>query len=247
MNNIKSAVILAAGMGTRLRSVTNNMIPKGFLVVNGQTLVARSIKKLRQQGIEKIYIVTGNLSEFYEELAEKNNDIVTYKNEEYSTTGSMASLAILRGIVNEDFVLLESDIIYENKALANAINNENNSCVMISGQTNSGDEYYIELKEGVLYKASKDKSQLGSIYGEWVGISKISNELFQEMVIKFDESTNRQYGYEDCIIDASRKVYTGYEKVEDLIWGEIDDESHLKRINEKILPKLELKGEEHVK
>lgn len=238
MGTIKTAVILAAGMGTRLSSVTNGMIPKGFLPVNGQALVERSINKLRECGIEKIYIVTGHLSDFYERLANENNNITTVKNDEYSTTGSMASLAKLKGIINEDFIVLESDLIYEKKAVVEAINFGYESCVMLSGKTNSGDEYYIEVKNDNLHKGSKDRSLLDEVYGEWVGISKISMNLFNKMVENYENTSIKQYHYEDAMIDSTKEIIIGYKKIEDLIWSEIDDESHLDRVLNTIIPKL---------
>ena len=103
MSRIKTAVILAAGMGSRLYEVTDDSIPKGFLRVNGKTLIERSIEKLRSIGIEKIYIVTGHLHEHYDKLAEKYNYIETRRNRRYRTTGSMTSLSILENELKEDF------------------------------------------------------------------------------------------------------------------------------------------------
>lgn len=244
MNNIKAAVILAAGMGTRLRSITNGEIPKGFLSVNGRTLVERSISKLRECGIEKIYIVTGHLNEFYEKLAAENEGIVTVRNENFANTGSMASLAVLENIINEDFLLLESDLIYEKRALLEAIKFGYNSCMMISGKTNSGDEYYIEVKDNNLHKGSKNKAVLKDVYGELVGVNKISMELFNVMLREFKNTEIKQYHYEDAMIDAAKSIIVGYKKVEDLVWAEIDDESHLERVERIIIPKLKAINEE---
>ena len=144
MSRIKTAVILAAGMGSRLSDITNDQIPKGLLSINGKTLIERSIEKLRSIGIEKIYIVTGHLSFKYDELANKYKFIKTKKNRKYKATGSMTSLAILENEIKEDFLLLESDLIYEVYALIKAVNYEKKDCILLSGKTNSGDECYVE-------------------------------------------------------------------------------------------------------
>ncbi|SHI12050.1 Choline kinase [Clostridium collagenovorans DSM 3089] len=243
MKDIKSAVILAAGMGTRLRGVTNNMIPKGFLKIEDKGLVERSIENLRSVGIKKIYIATGHLSEFYENLAKKNDFIEVKKNENFANTGSMASLAIFKSILNEDFLLLESDLIYEKRALIECMNYSGKDCVLVSGKTNSGDEVYIELKEGSLHNACKDKAKVESVYGELVGICKISKELFDTMVSQYENTSVAQYHYEDALVDSAKTMKIGCHKVEDLIWAEIDDESHLKRVKNDIIPKLRIKNE----
>jgi len=258
MRNIKTAVILAAGMGSRLQDITNDMLPKGLIKVNGKSLVERSIEKLRSLGIEKVYIVTGHLNEFYDELAKENNYIQTRKNRKYKATGSMTSLSILEDELKEDFLLLESDLIYEVYGLIKVINYENDDCVLLSGETNSGDECYVEVKDENLYKISKNKKEIGQVYGELVGISKISLELYKEMLRQYKEFNNRindykneesffkttnkkakKYDYEDAIFDSAQKRKVGYLKIDNLVWGEIDDKNHLERIKTLVLPKLE--------
>ena len=268
MSRIKTAVILGAGMGSRLNNITEDKIPKGLLNVNGKTLVERSIEKLRSLGIENIYIVTGHLNEFYDELAKGTNYIHTKKNRRYRSTGSMESLAVLENEINEDFLLLESDLIYEVYALVKVINFNEDDCVLLSGRTNSGDECYVEVRDENLFKISKDINDIEKVYGELVGISKISLDLYKEMLKEYKNKKSDFYDYEsiegyyvngnkckydyDCdnkkadkwdyeevIFDVARKRKIGYFKIEDLLWGEIDDDKHLERINNLIIPKLE--------
>lgn len=255
MSRIKTAVILAAGMGSRLNDITNDEIPKGLLNINGKTLVERSIEKLRSIGIEKIYIVTGHLSFKYDELANKYKFIKTKRNRKYKATGSMTSLAILENDIKEDFLLLESDLIYEVYALIKAVNYEENDCVLLSGKTNSGDECYVEVKDDNLYKISKDIKEIGQVYGELVGISKISLDLYKSMIkeykkfnydiddeyefLEYKKSPSKKYDYENAIFDAAKNRKVGYLKIDNLIWGEIDDRNHLERVKRDILPKIE--------
>ena len=133
MKRIRTAVILAAGMGSRLHDITGDSIPKGFLEINGKTIIERSIEKLRSIGIEKIFIVTGHLNEYYDKLAEEYNFIETKRNRRYRTTGSMTSLAILENELKEDFLLLESDLIYEVYGLMKTAAFDESDCVLLSG------------------------------------------------------------------------------------------------------------------
>ena len=260
MSKIKTAVILAAGMGSRLQDITNDMLPKGLMKINGKSLVERSIEKLRSLGIEKIYIVTGHLNEFYDKLAKENKYIETKKNRKYKATGSMTSLSILEDELKEDFLLLESDLIYEVYGLIKAINYEKDDCILLSGKTDSGDECYVEVRDDNLYKISKNKEEIEQVYGELVGISKISIELYKEMLkqykdfnynnedsfFKSESKKAKKYDYENAIFDAAQKRKVGYLKIENLVWGEIDDKSHLERIKTIVLPKLERNIEEKI-
>ena len=255
MKRIKTAVILAAGMGSRLRDVTGDCIPKGFLMVNGKTLIERSIEKLRSIGIEKIYIVTGHLNEYYDNLTKKYNFIETKRNRRYRTTGSMTSLAILEDELKEDFLLLESDLIYEVYGLIKAALFNDNDCILLSGQTNAGDECYVEVRDNNLFKISKNKEEITEVYGELVGISKISLDLYKDMMkayrkylenVKYDEeycgSSDKNikgYDYENAIFDVAQNRKIGYLKIDNLLWGEIDDKNQLRRVEDIILPRLE--------
>ena len=67
MTAIHTAVILAAGMGTRLKGYTQDQ-PKGFLKVDGQSLIERSIGNLLSHGVTNIIIGTGYFHEHFDEL-----------------------------------------------------------------------------------------------------------------------------------------------------------------------------------
>ena len=65
---IKTAVIMAAGLGSRFGHMTETM-PKGFIECGGKAMVVRSIEALIACGIERIIIGTGYKKEAYEQLA----------------------------------------------------------------------------------------------------------------------------------------------------------------------------------
>ena len=178
------AVILAAGMGTRLRDSHVGM-PKGFLQLGGKPIIVESIERLRAAGIKQIIIVTGHLSEFYEALAERDDNIITVHNPKYAESGSMYSLWCAYDRIDGSFLLLESDLIYEQRALTTLMNGPEEA-ILLSGKTNAGDEVYVETEgeffAGHLYNMSKDVDALGATpRGELVGITRISSELSRYM------------------------------------------------------------------
>ena len=80
-------------------------------------MVQYSIEKLLNAGVTKIFIGTGYKSERYEELKKQYPQIECVYNEKYETTGSMYTLYLLKNYIHEDFLLLESDLLYEKSAL----------------------------------------------------------------------------------------------------------------------------------
>ena len=63
MKNIDVAVIMAGGKGSRLRSITNDEIPKPMVPVDGKPLLEYQVEKLKTYGIKKIVMIVGHLGE----------------------------------------------------------------------------------------------------------------------------------------------------------------------------------------
>ena len=240
---MNTAVILAAGMGTRLRAAHADM-PKGFLELGGRPIVEQSILRLKQAGITDIVIATGYAAEFYQQLAARHDGLVRLAhNPEFADSGSMYSLYCARDLINGDFLLLESDLLYESRALEVLIGHEHSDAVLLSGPTGAGDEVYVEAPNGLLVGMSKDRGKLGSVAGELVGICKVSSGLFKLMTSIAQEHfhDSLHFDYEtDCLVAAAQSREISCPVVSDLVWGEIDDPDHLERARSTILPKLSM-------
>jgi choline kinase len=229
---ITTAVILAAGRGTRLAGELSDR-PKGFLALGERPIIEESIQRLAAAGISDVVIVTGHCARWYEELAARDARVRTVHNPRFAESGSMYSLYCASHAVTGPFLLLESDLVYEPRALTTLLEGEHDDAVLISGPTLAGDEVYVELAEGRLRAMSKQRAQLASVAGELVGISRISAALFALMQrlsrTAFEQSL--RYDYEtDCLVAAARERPIACPLVPDLVWGEIDDPSHLARV-----------------
>ncbi|MFQ5635692.1 MAG: NTP transferase domain-containing protein [Gammaproteobacteria bacterium] len=240
---IDTAVILAAGMGTRLRGEPDDR-PKGFLELGGRPIIAESLDRLAEAGIARAVIVTGYRAADYEALAARYDGFVrTVHNDRFAESGSMYSLSCARTAVDGDFLLLESDLIYEPRALTELLAEPGPDAILLSGPTGAGDEVWVETRDGHLVGMSKDRGALtGPVTGELVGISKISADLFSLMhdiaVRAFAKSLH--YDYEtDCLVAAGARRPIRCPVVPDLVWAEIDDPQHLRRARKRIYPQLE--------
>lgn len=247
--NVQTAVILAAGMGTRLKELGRSL-PKGFLQFGERPIIEESIELLSACGIQHIIIVTGFLAEFYDRLKEQYNrpiEIEIVHNPLYAESGSMYSLFLARELIEEDFLLLESDLIYERRALSVVLSFPKDNVVLLSGQTNAGDEVYVETQGETIIAMSKNKADLGrQPAGELVGISKISLPLFQRMLqqatLRFETSLRVDYET-DALVGAAQSYPVYYTAIADLLWTEVDDLSHLLRAKEQIYPSIIQKDE----
>jgi choline kinase len=238
---VSSAVILAAGMGTRLRGELEDR-PKGFLEFGDRPIISESIERLAGAGIDDIIIVTGHCGAHYEKLAAESDGLVrTVHNDRYADSGSMYSLYCARDLIDADFLLLESDLIYEPRALAALLTHAADNAVLLSGPTHAGDEVYVETRDGQLIAMSKERTTLGEVAGELVGISKVSADLFDVMkrISAAAFASSLHFDYEtDCLVAAAAERAIVCPVVKDLVWGEIDDPTHLQRARNTVYPEI---------
>lgn len=239
--SIHTAVILAAGMGTRLGGFTKEQ-PKGFLEIDGQSLIERSISNLISYGITDIIIGTGYFHEHFDSLRLKFAGIRTCRNEDYAVTGSMYTLYTLRSLVKEPFLLLESDLLYEPASINYLLSDPAEDIILASGPTLSGDEVFIQYSpQKLLQNMSKDKTVLSHIDAELVGISKLSRQALDKMVSFSEKHFNqgrKSMHYEDAMVGVSGEQDILIKVIEDLAWCEIDDENHLERALSKVYPRI---------
>ena len=160
----------------------------------------------------------------------------------YADSGSIFSWYCARRYVREDFLLLESDLIYERQALTTLLEYPEDNVVLLSGFTKSRDEVFVEMNNDCLVAMSKDRDSLGPhVAGELVGISKISQRLYQVILKKALDRfhTTRHMDYEtDCLVAAARVIPVNCHVVEDLAWSEMDDEWQLIRARDKVYPAI---------
>ncbi|MDR1325328.1 MAG: 2-aminoethylphosphonate--pyruvate transaminase [Treponema sp.] len=241
---IKQAIILGAGLGSRLKDRTQAM-PKGFLEIGGRAMVEWSVQKLLGVGVEQIIIGTGHCREMYDALAEKYSAIQTVYNLAYASTGSMGTLEVCAPLVTGDFLLLESDLIYDSIGLHVLRNENHKNVILASGATHSGDEVYLETREGgLLTSLSKNRADLASVSGELVGISKLTPGLLHAMLeyAALNRKTLPMLEYEQAIAAVAKaqpeKFSVFVRKIEYYAWREVDDEKHLMSAETEIFPRI---------
>jgi 2-aminoethylphosphonate-pyruvate transaminase len=240
--NVKTAIILAAGMGTRLKDLGKEA-PKGFLRLGKKTIIEESLEKLKSAGVRRVILVTGHLSEMYDKLATASGGFaLTIKNDAFAASGSGYSFYLARRLLapDEDFLLLESDLIYEKRALLVLQEDPRPDIILLSGKTSSGDEVYVETRGGSLVAMAKNKALLGpNIEGELVGISKISAKLYAAYCAAAERlfKTSLRLEYEAGLTETAKTCPIACRLVPDLAWAEIDDENHLARAREKVYRK----------
>ena len=129
------AIILAAGMGKRLKELTSNAT-KCMVEVNGVTMIERTLSQLDALNLERIVVVVGyegkKLMEYIESL-EIKTPIEYVDNDVYYKTNNIYSLYLARNyLLEDDTLLLESDIIFESAVLQRLLDNPYPSLALVA-------------------------------------------------------------------------------------------------------------------
>ena len=230
------AIILAAGMGKRLKELTRNNT-KCMVKVNGVTLIDRMLHQIDKHAISRIVIVVGyegqKLIDYIGTLDIKT-PIVYVENSIYDKTNNIYSLALAKDyLTKEDTLLFESDIIFEDSVLDELLSDPRDTLALV--------DKYEPWMDGTCVKLAEDDSIAQFVpgkqfdysetdeYYKTVNIYKFSREFSQSHYVPFLDAYQKALGeneyYEQVLrvitmLDAPAirgKRLTGQR------WYEIDD------------------------
>ena len=129
---VDNAVILAAGLGSRLGPVTEDL-PKGLLTIRGEPLLERQIRQLTEKGITEIILVVGYQKEKFDYLVSKYSVKLIY-NPEYAVKNNLSSLYCARSFLKNTYLLSADHWMNDN--IFNATEEKSwYSCVYREGPT----------------------------------------------------------------------------------------------------------------
>lgn len=147
------AIILAAGMGKRLKDLTQNNA-KSMVKVNGVTLIERTLRQLDKLRLKRIVIVVGykgqKLKDYIGSL-QIDTRIIFVDNPIYDRTNNIYSLSLAKEQLGEDDTLiLESDIIFEDEVLEMLVNDSRETLAFV--------DKYESWMDGTCLKLGDDDS-----------------------------------------------------------------------------------------
>jgi histidinol-phosphate/aromatic aminotransferase/cobyric acid decarboxylase-like protein/choline kinase len=230
------AVILAAGMGTRLGKYTQDNT-KCMLRINGRTLIERALDALDGEGIRKCVIVAGYKKDSLMRFVGtkyKNIDIEYISNDIYKKTNNIYSLYLAREhLMRDDTILIESDLIFEERIIKDLIDNPEPTLAAVAP--------YESWMDGTVVQISKDGSVSNVIprkffnydeketYYKTVNIYKFSKEFSSNCYVPFLDAYSKAMGANEYYEQVLR-VIAALDRNElkalvlgDHRWYEIDD------------------------
>ena len=247
------AIILAAGRGTRLKAKTDTS-PKAMIEIAGKPLLEYSLQALIENGIIDVIMVVGFRHETITRrfgTHYRGLKIHYVLNENYAGSGSMYSLSLVKDIIADEILLMESDLLYESRAISLLLNGGHPNAILVAGLSGSGDEVYIcvndkqEITElGKNIPVSSKKNAMG----ELAGISRFQRKFLELVFSKAQEDFQNgkmNYHYEECVFRTSKQtIPIRAVPGKDLAWIEIDTAADLQKAQDLIYPLIKDKSEQ---
>ncbi len=229
-------VILAAGIGKRLKELTKDHT-KCMVAINDRTLIERALENLCNAGMDRIIIVTGYKGEVLREYVEKLDigaDIVFVNNEKYNETNNIYSLWLTRDyLVQDDTIVLESDIIFDGSMIETLVKNQNDCVTFVARPEPWMDGTIVKLDNHnniteFIDNHSYDMNNINDYY-KTVSIYKFSKTFIQKKYMPLMEAYIKAWG-DSALYESALKVVTMGHKtsipalvVSDERWYEIND------------------------
>lgn len=166
------AIIMAAGKGSRLGELTKDR-PKSFVEIKGKKLIDYNLDMLIQYGIKDIIIVTGHMSEFFEDNYANHPNIRLVYNPFYEMTNVLGSYWCGQKFLTEDFIFIHADSLCDHGIFEDLL--EARGDVVLPVDFGPCDEEAMKVK--VADSKVKDINKTmnpNEADGEFIGIAKIS-------------------------------------------------------------------------
>ena len=221
------AVILAAGMGKRLKELTKSKA-KCMVEVNGISLVERALRILDKKNLSKIVVVVGyeaqHLMSFIESL-QIQTPVVFINNEIYDKTNNIYSLLMAKDyLIAEDTLLLESDLIFEESLIDCLLEDKRPTLALV--------DKFASWMDGTCMELDFDDSIRDFIPGKYLKFEEKENYYKTVNIYKFSQnfSANTYIPFLEAYLKAMG-VNEYYESVIKLIALLENSEIRAKRLN----------------
>ena len=178
------ALILAAGFGSRLAPITDN-IPKSLVEVHGKSILFKQIENLYENGITDITIISGYKADILEsKVKEKYPQINIICSEDYRTTNNMYSAYLARDVMkNEDFLMMNADVFYDSSVIEELLSFNHKNAIVTDIATYYEESMKVVEENGKITKISKQITKdeaLGSSIGVYKFSSKAGEAFFNK-------------------------------------------------------------------
>ena len=193
------AIIIAAGMGTRMQHLTEDL-PKCMLKFGGKTLLERQIEGLISCGVTNISVIKG-----YKKEKINYPGLKYYINDNYENNNILNSLFYAEEEMDDEVIISYSDILYENQVVERLLESRKDISIVVDIEWreyyNNRKDHPIEEAENVIFDAENKVVEIGKIltkkhdvHGEFIGMMKLTKRATDIFKKNFHRSKKLFWG-----------------------------------------------------
>ncbi len=182
------ALIIAAGLGSRLKKHTENL-PKCMLDFGGKTLLQRQLDAYKKNNIKDISLIRG-----YKKEKINYKGLKYFENDDYKNNNILNSIFYAEKAINGNIIISYSDILFDSSVVKRTIESNHDISVVVDidwrGYYVGRKDHPISEAENVIFNSNNEVEKIGKIntgneevHGEFIGMIKLSNrgtEIFKE-------------------------------------------------------------------
>ena len=186
-NNTK-ALVIAAGLGSRLKTHTENL-PKCMLDFGGKTLLQRQLDAYKKNSINEIAVIKG-----YKKEKINYRGIKYFENTDFKNNNILNSIFYAEDFINDNIIISYSDILFDSTVVKRTLQSNHDISVVVDidwrGYYVGRKDHPISEAENVIFNSNNEVEKIGKIntgneevHGEFIGMIKLSNrgcEIFKE-------------------------------------------------------------------
>ena len=181
-------LIVAAGLGSRLKNLTENL-PKCMLDFGGKTLLERQIKAYNDCGINNITVIRG-----YKKNKINYKNLNYIDNKDYENNNILNSIFYGEEVINGNVIIAYSDILFESSVVKRLLDSDHDISVVVDidwqGYYVGRKDHPIEEAENVIFNSNNEVIKIGKIatdkqevHGEFIGMMQLTHkgaEIFKQ-------------------------------------------------------------------
>jgi choline kinase len=247
-NLIAKAVIIAAGRGSRMMPLTND-IPKCLAILNGKPLLYYSLTALKKNGIEEITLVHGYRGQQIEDYTSKYFPELKFNyiiNSEWAETNSLFSLS--KALYSFDdfapYIMLESDLVYGSELIEELLDCSSNISTLLHPYEDSLTGTFALVSENIVTEwAHETRQGINFPYEKsykTVNITTIKSKSMHDEILKAINTTLSKDGQKAPLEYAMQRLIENCTKInvmktKDAVWAELDTKDELLEFEKQLL------------